>query len=210
MHGSPIFQRHARISITGILCNHCTEDYVNMSLEAVLVLKNLSLKYERLADLGKKGCNTLLEDKKRNIYLACRYNWGSYQDLASTWLQAWSRFPRGFSTTLRMGLICPNLEVKNKTSRLIILQSLCSQPRELGTSRRQFMCPILNKMVTAISSVYNYRHLRFLLRLVYNPCSTLLLSAVTHYYLHLFKIDYFSHFQICQPNEDGLFDHLCH
>lgn len=35
-------------------------------------------------------------------------------------------------------------------------------------------------------------------------------SRVTHYYHHLFKIDYFFHFQICQPNEDGLLDHLCH
>lgn len=168
MQGSPFFLRHARISITGILCSpsdHCTEDYVNMSLEAVLVLKNLSLKYGRPAPSGKKGCNTPLEDKKKNIYLACRYNWGSYQDLASTRLLTWSRFPRRFSVTSGMGLICPNLEVKNETSELIILQSLCGQPRELDTSRRPLICPILNT-ITAISSVYNYMHPRFLLRLV--------------------------------------------
>lgn len=85
--------------------------------------------------LGIKGCSTLLEDKKSNIYLTCRYNC-SCQDLHSAQLQICSCFPRMFSTTLGMGSLCPNVEVKNMTSDLIFLQSIRSQPRELGVCRR--------------------------------------------------------------------------
>jgi len=57
MHGSPFFMRRAIISITGILSSlseHCTKDYINMSLEVVLVLKKSCSKDERSAYSGDK------------------------------------------------------------------------------------------------------------------------------------------------------------
>lgn len=60
----------------------------------------------------------------------------SCQDLPSAQLQTCSCFPGMFSMTSGMGSLYPIVEVKNVTSELILLQSLCSQPSDLGVCRR--------------------------------------------------------------------------